>query len=426
MPPSPSKKTRSPTSPPPSSIVHVDQYVRTPSNKLPASKGGGLSKKPAFSGPPMYSRLLVEFLGTALLTLTVAAAAGQGSALAPFAIGTTLICAIYAGGHVSGAHYNPAVTLAILVRGKIDLPAGLAYMVVQLLGGAAGGAAAILLEPSWAAAAAQGIGLTWPGTPAEVAIGYAKLGDGVSVGSALLAEAVVTFALCHVVLHTATNADQDGNSYFGLAIGLVVLSGAISVGSISGGAFNPAVRECSGRRSPSLWRPSHLLPTAAPCAATHVPCAMRHRRSSALLLAPSPCITFSHPSARRSRYGANRSMASCAAAGRSQVAMLALVRLTSRAALSAGFRGELLAFGMAIASETWIHLGAQSHAWGSIRPYPPLLACPHARSLPAFPPSPATRPVTSHVRPVPPHSGAICRGAPRRLALPIDAPRAVW
>lgn len=226
--------------------MHVDHYVRAPSNKLHAAKGGGLSKKPAFSGPPLSSRLLVEFVGTALLTLTVAAAAGQGSDLAPFAIGSTLICAIYAGGHVSGAHYNPAVTLAVLVRGKIDSLAALAYMVTQLIGGAAGGAAAILLEPSWAAATARGIGITWPGTPAEVAIGYAKLGAGVSAGSALLAEAVVTFALCHVVLHTATNADQDGNSYFGLAIGLVVLSGAISVGSISGGAFNPAVSARTG------------------------------------------------------------------------------------------------------------------------------------------------------------------------------------
>ena len=87
------------------------------------------------SGPSLISKLSTELVGTALLTLTVGAAAGQGSKLAAVGIGSTLMCAVYAGAHISGANYNPAVTLAIFVRGKLGFMEAILYMLTQLFGG---------------------------------------------------------------------------------------------------------------------------------------------------------------------------------------------------------------------------------------------------------------------------------------------------
>lgn len=174
------------------------------------------------------AKALTEFLGTMFLCLTVALAARDGiSEIAPVAIGCVLMVCIYAGGHVSGAHYNPAVTLAVLVRGgnKLSLADGALYVTSQL----AGALCATLL--SWAL-----VGRDEAAYPAS---------SDVHVLSLLLCEAMVSFALCSVVLHTATTNAQDGNSHFGLAIGFTVLSGAVSVGGISGGAFNPAVGSMS-------------------------------------------------------------------------------------------------------------------------------------------------------------------------------------
>merc|ERR1719375_419193 len=132
---------------------------------------------------------------------------------------------VYAGGHVSGAHYNPAVTLAILVRGKIRPPQVPFYITAQFCGAFVGGVFACILEAD---------------LPGE-SIGYPVVAAGVGWFQALLCEIIITFALCHTVLHVATTTAQANNSYFGLAIGFTVLSGAISVGGISGGCFNPAV-----------------------------------------------------------------------------------------------------------------------------------------------------------------------------------------
>lgn len=197
------------------------------------------------SGPSLISKLSTEFVGTALLTLTVGAAAGQGSKLAAVGIGSTLMCAVYAGAHISGANYNPAVTLAIFVRGKLGFMEAILYMLTQLFGGFAGGCAALVLEPGWVAGSSSS---WWPQSASDVGIGYPAIGSGVSTYSAICAEAIVTFALCHTVLHVATNSVQDGNSYYGLAIGFIVLSGAVSVGGVSGGAFNPAVAMLSFAR----------------------------------------------------------------------------------------------------------------------------------------------------------------------------------
>ena len=152
---------------PPQTVVHAGASVsgrtaaRPPSSKTPARVA---------TGPSLASKALTELLGTGLLTFTIAVAAGQGAYMAPVAIGSTLMCAVYAGGHVSGAHYNPAVTLALLVRGWTGLLDSIVYVTAQLLGGLGGGALAMVLEPGWTPAAS---GSSWPATPDQVGIGFA-------------------------------------------------------------------------------------------------------------------------------------------------------------------------------------------------------------------------------------------------------------
>ena len=178
-------------------------------------------------GRDTYNKLVSEMIGTALLTFTIAVAAGSGAALAGVAIGSTLMTAIYAGGHISGAHYNPAVTFAIFIRGKIAAAEAVAYVLAQFLGGFfGGGAGAIILDDE---------------ENLRPPIGAPDLGSGVSRDSAFFSEVVITFALAWTVLNVATTTAQANNSYYGLAIGFTVLSGAISVGGVSGGCFNPAV-----------------------------------------------------------------------------------------------------------------------------------------------------------------------------------------
>lgn len=163
---------------------------------------------------------LVEFIGTFFLVATVGFCVidpGAGP-LAPLAIGSVLMVMIYAGGHISGGHYNPAVTLAVWMRGRCPLADVPGYMIAQI-GGAL--AAAFLVFYM------KGKG----GTPP----------DELHVVRALIAELLFTFALCYVVLNVATAKATEGNSYFGLAIGFTVMVGAFAVGGISGGAFNPAV-----------------------------------------------------------------------------------------------------------------------------------------------------------------------------------------
>jgi aquaporin Z len=166
-------------------------------------------------------KYLVEFIGAFFLVFTIGMTVlepGGAGAMAPVAIASVLMVMVYAGGHVSGAHYNPAVTLAIFIRGKIGAVDAVPYVVVQLIGAAAAAAMVPLVK----------------GTPTVAAIGFATV-------PALLAEFLFTFALCYVVLNVATAKANAGNSYFGVAIGFTVLAGAYAVGKVSGGAFNPAV-----------------------------------------------------------------------------------------------------------------------------------------------------------------------------------------
>jgi aquaporin Z len=166
-------------------------------------------------------KYLVEFIGTFFLVATIGCTVlkpGDAGNLAPLAIGSALMVMVFAGGHVSGAHYNPAVTLAVFLRGKCPLGDVIPYIVSQVVG---------------AVAAALIVGFLKGGAPVEAG----KL----VMARALVAEFLFTFALCYVVLNVATAKGTSGNSFYGLAIGFTVMVGAFSVGPISGGAFNPAV-----------------------------------------------------------------------------------------------------------------------------------------------------------------------------------------
>ncbi|MER0172102.1 MAG: porin [Nitrosomonas sp.] len=165
------------------------------------------------------NKFIVECIGTFFLVLTIGLTVIPGSAgvIAPLAIGSVLMVLVYAGGHISGAHYNPAVTLAVLIRGKCTMADVPVYLTAQILGAAAGALTAQFLVGSGTAAGA------------------------IDVTKSLIAEFLFTFALAYVVLNVATAKGTSGNSFYGLAIGFVVMAGAFSVGGISGGAFNPAV-----------------------------------------------------------------------------------------------------------------------------------------------------------------------------------------
>jgi aquaporin Z len=164
---------------------------------------------------------LTEFIGTFFLVLTVCLTVIGAVSMAPLAIGASLMIMVYMGGHVSGGHYNPAVSLAVLLSGKMS-SAGefVAYVASQVGGAIAAALVAYLIT-----------GKTFAPAPA----------DSASALGALLVETLFTFALALVVLNSAVSAKTQGNSFYGLAIGFTVVVGAFAGGSISGGAFNPAV-----------------------------------------------------------------------------------------------------------------------------------------------------------------------------------------
>src|SRR4030081_1125841 len=175
-------------------------------------------------GPRAGVRYAVEGIGTFFLVFTVGAAVGSGSQFAPLGIGAVLMVMIYAGGHLSGGHYNPAVTMAVLIRRRIGLRDAVGYWVVQL---GAGLLAAVVVRTVV--------------DPTRMATAAAMTLTGRTLLAAFVVELLFTFALCYVVLNVATSKDHPDNSFYGLAIGFTVVAGAFAVGAISGGVFNPAV-----------------------------------------------------------------------------------------------------------------------------------------------------------------------------------------
>ena len=168
-------------------------------------------------------KYLTEFIGTFFLVLTISCCVVGEADLPQLAIGAVLMVMVYAGGHVSGAHYNPAVTLAVTMRGRCSAADVVPYIVSQVAGAVSAALAAGFILPADKMAMIKAMDLSK------------------TIPQALVAEALFTFALAYVVLNVATAKANANNSFYGLAIGFTVLAAAFSVGGISGGAFNPAV-----------------------------------------------------------------------------------------------------------------------------------------------------------------------------------------
>ena len=175
----------------------------------------------------MLPKLSAEFLGTFWLVLGGCGSAilagafpalGIGFAGVSLAFGLTVLTGAYALGPISGGHFNPAVTLAVFIRGRCDAKDVLPYWIAQVAAAVAAAFVAMFL-----------VGKS--GTPMDLA----------NIPQAFVAEFLFTFALAYVVLNCATAKGTLDNSFYGLAIGFTVMVGAFSVGAISGGAFNPAV-----------------------------------------------------------------------------------------------------------------------------------------------------------------------------------------
>jgi len=144
---------------------------------------------------------IVELIGTFFLVLVI------GLTGNPIAIGCILMVMVYMGGHVSGAHYNPAVTLGVMMRGKIEGKDAVMYMVFQVIGAMLAALLYYMLN-----------GATFAPAPAA----------DINVVKVLVVEAVFTFALVSVVLNVATHSKTEGNSYYGLAIGFTILAAAFA------------------------------------------------------------------------------------------------------------------------------------------------------------------------------------------------------
>ena len=159
-------------------------------------------------------KYLIEFIGTFFLVTTI------GLTGNPLAIGIMLTILVYMGGHISGAHYNPAVTISIYFKRLIEKKDAVIYIITQLL--ASLFAAVLVLN-------------------LKTDLMHVIPNPSYSSLQIILCELIFTFLLVLVILNVATNKKTEGNSYYGLAIGLTVMASAYCVGGISGGAFNPAV-----------------------------------------------------------------------------------------------------------------------------------------------------------------------------------------
>jgi aquaporin Z len=166
-------------------------------------------------------KYLVEGISTFFLVLTIGLTVVEtpDGVIPPLAIGFILMVMIYAGGHVSGAHYNPAVTLAVYLRGRCPASDVAPYVLSQLAGAAIAAGLVLWLKGN-------------PQLPAPPAPDLPRI---------FVAEFLFTFALAWVILNVATSKNTVNNFFYGLAIGLTVTAGAFAVGTISGAAFNPAV-----------------------------------------------------------------------------------------------------------------------------------------------------------------------------------------
>ena len=162
----------------------------------------------------MKRKLFIELFGTYFLVLIIGLSSGN-----PLAVGFGLIVLVYCGAHISGAHYNPAVTLAMFIQKEISVVDSFKYFFSQILGSTLAALSIYLMNTN---------------------LQVQPVLDG-SIYPIFFSEIIFTFLLVFVILNVATHPNLKGNSFYGIAIGLTVMAGIYSVGPISGAVFNPAV-----------------------------------------------------------------------------------------------------------------------------------------------------------------------------------------
>ncbi len=165
-------------------------------------------------------KYFVELLGTFFLVFTIGMVVVEPvlGYMGPLVIGAVLIGLVYAGAGISGAHYNPAVTVTFWLRGVFSKSEILPYVFSQVVAAIAAGSLVLYLK----------------GGPIVDTM-------DLNVVPTFLVEYIFTFLLCFVIIIVATSPKTEGNRYYGFAIGMVVITGAYIAGGISGGAFNPSV-----------------------------------------------------------------------------------------------------------------------------------------------------------------------------------------
>ena len=175
-------------------------------------------------------KLIAEFVGTfTLIFLGVGAGIVSSGDIVAIALahGLAIALMVTAVGHISGGHFNPAVTLAMLVTGRIELSEAIRYWFAQLAGAA--GAALVLLATLGTSIRDAGVNVGTPG-----------IGAGFDAKNALVAEIVGTFFLVFVIFGVAVDKRGTFKILAGLPIGLMITADILALGGVSGAAVNPA------------------------------------------------------------------------------------------------------------------------------------------------------------------------------------------
>ena len=169
-----------------------------------------------------------EFVGAFALMFIGGGAIMTGAGLVGVALAHGLVIAVMASavGHISGGHFNPAVTFGFLVTRRIDPALALVYWLAQFAGATL---AALLLWWIYPTDVTEGASLGAP-----------VLGDGIGVGAGFFVEAVLTFFLVWVIFATAADPRGSFKSVAGLAIGLTITLDVLMGGPLTGAAMNPS------------------------------------------------------------------------------------------------------------------------------------------------------------------------------------------
>ncbi|MDZ4747966.1 MAG: aquaporin [Saprospiraceae bacterium] len=200
-----------------------------------------MATKPDNTGA--FRKYVVEFFGTFFLVMTLCMLnAGDHSQFGPMAAGVMLIAMMYGGYHISGGHFNPAVSVATYLRGKLNSGDLLPYIVAQFLGG----------------------------TLASMLAGFLLSATGAPVPSpkeleivpALIAELLGTLLFVYVFLNLTTIKKTAGNAFYGIAIGFTFMAILYTFTDVSGGAFNPAVALGITMANLTSWETIWIFPVA--------------------------------------------------------------------------------------------------------------------------------------------------------------------